>query len=272
MIQTGAERDGDEWRIDGHKWWVTQGGDADVLLVFAKSDAGAQPYKGISCFIVPADADGVTVERDIAHMSDHVAGEPVHSEVTFDNVRIPDENVLGKVHDGFGFFQQGVEHSRVWLGVHKIGMADRALDIAKAYADEREAFGERLADKQAFRYDVAEAETDLYTLRLMARDVTRKITDGQDCRTEVAMFKYYCANTAQNIIDEAVQLCGANGIGEDLPLSNFYTNVRAYRIYDGPDAVHKKVIAREAFDDEQIDESEVEQISRFGHPNTWPSE
>lgn len=270
MIGTTAEREGDGWVLDGHKWWVTQGGDADVVLVFARTDPSAPVHRGISCLIVPTDAEGVEVTRDIAHMSDHVVGEPVHSEIVFDGVRVPEGNVLGEVDDGFAFFQRVLDHSRTWLGLHKIGMAERALDVAKAYADERTAFGERLAEKQALRFEVAEAETDLHSMRLLGRDVARKMTAGEDCRTDVAMFKYRCANVVQDVVDRAVQMCGANGVGEDLPLSDFYTNVRAFRIYDGADAVFKTVIAREAFED--VDPSEVEPISRFGEPNTWPSE
>ena len=270
MIRTTAEKDGDEWVVDGHKWWMTQGGDADVVFLFAKTDPSAPVHEGISCLIVPMDAPGVEVTRDIAHMSDHVVGEPVHSEVVFDGVRVPEENVLGEENEGFVFFQRVLNHSRVWLGITKTGMAARALDVATAYADEREAFGETLSEKQALRFAAADAETDLHTARLMARDVAGKIADGADARTEVAMFKYRAANLLQDVVDTAVQMCGANGVGEDLPLSDFYTNIRAYRIYDGADEVHKMLVAREAFGD--VDPSEVEEISRFGEPNTHPRE
>lgn len=272
MIRTTAERDGDEWVIDGHKWWVTQGSDADVVFVFAKTDPSASLPDGITCFVVQADTPGVEVKRDIAHMSDHVAGEPVHSEIVFDSVRVPEENVLGGVDQAFRFFQQVVNHSRVWLGITKTGMAERALDVAKAYAKERNGFGGPLAEKQALRFEIANAETDLHSVRLMSRDVAKKMTEGEDHRTEVAMYKYRSANLVQDIVDTAVQECGANGIGEDLPLSDFYTNVRAYRIYDGPDAVHKLQIARRAFDDDDIDPREIDTISRFGAPNTEPRE
>jgi acyl-CoA dehydrogenase len=270
MIRTTAEREGDEWVLDGHKWWVTGGSDADVVLVFARTDPEAPIHDAISCLVVPADAPGLELHRDIAHMSDHVAGEPVHSEMTFDGVRVPKGNLLGEPNEGFAFFQRVLAHSRVWLGIEKTGTAQRALDVAKAYAAEREAFGEPLSAKQALRFEVADAETDLHAVRLMARDVARKITEGTDPRTEVAMFKYRAANAVQDVVDRAVQACGANGIGEDLPLSDAYANVRAYRIYDGADAVHREVVARDAFED--VDPGEIAGISRFGHPNTHPRE
>lgn len=265
-----ATQDGAEWVLDGHKWWVTGGSDADVVLTFARTDPDARIHDAISCLVVPVDAPGVEIHRDIAHMSDSVAGEPVHSEMTFDGVRVPGENLLGEPNEGFAFFQRVLAHSRVWLGIEKTGTAQRALDVAKAYASERAAFGEPLSAKQALRFEVAEAETDLHAIRLMARDVARKITEDADPRTEVAMFKYRASNTVQDVVDRAVQACGANGIGEDLPLSDFYRNVRAYRIYDGADAVHRTVVARAAFDD--VDPGELEPLSRFGEPNTHPGE
>ncbi|MEF8842450.1 MAG: acyl-CoA dehydrogenase family protein [Haloarculaceae archaeon] len=270
MIRTTAEREGDEWVLDGHKWWVTGGSDADVVLVFARTDPEAPIHDAISCLVVPTDAPGLELHRDIAHMSDHVAGEPVHSEMTFDGVRVPAGNLLGEPNEGFAFFQRVLAHSRVWLGIEKTGTAARALDVAKAYAAEREAFDEPLSAKQALRFEVADAETDLHVVRLMARDVARKITEGADPRTEVAMFKYRAANAVQDVVDRAVQACGANGIGGDLPLSDFYTNVRAYRIYDGADAVHREVVARDAFED--VDPGTIDDVSRFGEPNTHPRE
>lgn len=272
MIRTSAEREGDEWVLDGHKWWVTGGSDADVILVFARTDPEAPVHEAISCLVVPTDAHGVEVHRDIAHMSDGVAGEPVHSEVTFDDVRVPEADLLGAPGEGFAFFQRVLAHSRVWLGVEKTGTAARALDVARAYVSEREAFGEPLSSKQSLRFEVSDAETDLHAVRLMARDVARKITDGDDPRVEVAMFKHRAANAVQDVVDRAVQACGANGIGEDLPLSDFYTNVRAYRIYDGADAVHREMIARAALDEREIDPRELDPVSRFGEPNSRPRE
>jgi len=270
MVRTRARKEGDEWVLDGHKWWVTGGSDSDVVLTFARTDPDAGVHDAVSCLVIPVDAPGVEVHRDVAHMSDHVAGEPVHSEMTFDEVRVPEGNLLGEPNEGFAFFQRVLAHSRVWLGIEKTGTAQRALDVAKAYATEREAFGEPLSAKQALRFEVAEAETDLHAVRLMARDVARKITEGADPRTEVAMFKYRASNAVCDVVDRAVQACGANGIGGDLPLSDFYTNVRGYRIYDGADAVHKTVVARAAFDD--ADPEELEPLSRFGEPNTHPRE
>jgi acyl-CoA dehydrogenase len=143
-------------------------------------------------------------------------------------------------------------------------MARRALDIAKAYMEERQAFGEKLSQKQSLRFDVAKAESKHHVWRLFNRDVAAKIANNDEPRVETAMHKYYCANIAQEIIDTAVQALGANGVGKDIPVSNFYETVRQYRIFDGADEVHLRTVARDAF--EETDAAEIEAIPRFGDP------
>jgi acyl-CoA dehydrogenase len=143
------------------------------------------------------------------------------------------------------------------------GMADRSLDITKAYMHEREAFGEPLAEKQALRFDIAEAETRLHAARTMVRHAARQIAAGEQARTEVAMTKTFAAGVVQDVIDDCVQVCGGNGIGKDLPLADFYENVRCFRIIDGADEVHKRSIARRALDPDDVVSEEVEHITRY---------
>jgi acyl-CoA dehydrogenase len=261
MIRTTAERDGDEWVIDGHKWWTTNGSRADVYLVMARTDPDAHPYEGTSILLVPADADGLEVVRDVPH----VGGDPIgveHSEIRLDGVRVPADNLLGAENAGFAIAQQRLGPARLTHCMRFAGMADRALDIAIAYTSEREAFGGPVADKQGVRFAVAEHETELHAVRSMVRHAARAIADGREARIPVAMCKYYAANAVQDAIDTAVQVCGGNGIGKDLPLADFYENVRQFRIVDGADEVHKRSIAREAFSDP--DTEELEPITRFG--------
>jgi acyl-CoA dehydrogenase len=141
------------------------------------------------------------------------------------------------------------------------GMAERALDVAKAYMADREAFGESLSGKQAQRFAVAEAETELHAARTMVRDAAGKIAGGAEARIEVAMAKVFTARVAQETVDLAVQCCGGNGISRDLPLADFYEAVRAFRIVDGADEVHKRSIARAAF--EETDPAEIEPVVRY---------
>ena len=260
MLRTTAQKDGDEWVINGHKWWTTQGSDADILLVMARTNQDAHPYAGCSFFLVSPDTEGVEIVRDIPHVGQSVAAES-HAEIKYENVRVPEENLLGERDEGFQHAQQRLGPARLTHCMRFTGMATRALEVAKAYLSEREGFGSPLADKQALRYEIADAETRLHAVRTMVRDAADKIAAGEEARIEVAMSKTFAANTTQNAIDTALQSCGGNGIGKDLPIADFYQAVRAFRIVDGADEVHKRVIARNAFED--IDEAELEPLLRY---------
>jgi acyl-CoA dehydrogenase len=261
MISTTAERDGDEWVIDGHKWWTTNGVEADVFIVMARTDPDAHPYSGCSLFLVPADADGVEVVRDVPHMSPNLVHSS-HAEMRYDGVRVPEENLLGTENAGFMHAQQRLGPARLTHCMRFSGMADRALDVAKAYATERHAFDGPLAEKQDLRFDVAELETELHAARCVVRYAADRVADGENDRVPVSMAKVFAADVAQRAVDRAVQACGGNGIGRDLPLADFYEAVRAFRIVDGADEVHKRVIARDAF--EEVGDPTTGNLTRFG--------
>ncbi|WP_265111295.1 acyl-CoA dehydrogenase family protein [Halosolutus halophilus] len=263
MIRTTAEKDGDDWVIDGHKWWTTQGVEADVLFVLARTNEDAHPYEGCSIFIVPADADGVDIVRNVPHMGGGSRSES-HAEIVYDDVRVPEEHLLGELDRGFVHAQERLGPARLTHCMRFSGMAQRSLDIAKAYMSEREGFDSTLSDKQAMRHRIADAETRLHVARTAIRDAADRISAGEEARVPVSMCKVFTANVTQDAIDLAVQCCGANGIGKDLPLSDFYESVRQFRIVDGADEVHRRVIARHAFDD--VDEAELEPVTRFGQP------
>ncbi|WP_435194564.1 acyl-CoA dehydrogenase family protein [Natronomonas sp. EA1] len=260
MLKTTAEKDGDEWVINGHKWWTTQGTEADVLLVMAVTDPDAHPYEGASIIIVPSDADGVTIERDIPHLGQDLIHES-HAEITYDNVRVPVENTLGPEHEGFSIAQARLGPARLTHCMRFSGMATRALDIAKAYMSEREAFGSKVGDKSVMRHRVADLEIKLHATKSMVRHAAREITEGKQARVPVSMSKVYAANACQEIIDFSIQACGGAGISKDLPISDFYEAVRAFRIIDGADEVHRRVIGRKAF--EEVDTSEIEHLPQF---------
>ncbi len=263
MIRTTAEKDGDEWVIDGHKWWTTQGLEADVLLVFARTDPDAHPYEGCSVFIVPADAPGVNVVRNIPHLGAETLSTG-HAEIVFDGVRVPEEHLVGEEGAGFRHVQERLGPARLTHCMRFSGMAERALTIARTYQSERQGFGSPLSEKQAARHEMAERETELQAARSLVRTAADAIAAGQEARVEVSMSKVFTARVTQAAIDTAVQACGANGIGRDLPLADFYESVRAFRIVDGADEVHLRTIARAAYD--EVDESELEPVVRFGEP------
>jgi acyl-CoA dehydrogenase len=261
MIRTTAERDGDEWVIDGHKWWTTNGIRADVLLVFARTDQDAHPYEGCSVFIVPADADGVEIVRDIPHVGSELPGSG-HAEIKYNSVRVPEEHLLGTEGAGFAHVQERLGPARLTHCMRFSGMAMRALKIARTYLDEREGFGGRLSEKQHPRFEIARRETQVQAARALVRQAADAIAQGQQARLEVSMSKVFTANVAQEAVDTALQYCGGSGIGKDLPLADFYESVRAFRIVDGADEVHLRTIAREAFED--TDPAELDPVVRFG--------
>jgi acyl-CoA dehydrogenase len=260
MIRTTAERDGDEWVVDGHKWWTTQGKEADVFLVMARTDEDAHPYAGCSIILVPADADGVEIVEPTPHLGQSLLPES-HAEIRYDEVRVPEENLLGPENQGFAIAQKRLGPARLTHCMRFSGMADRALGVAKEYMEERSAFGESLSEKQAQRFRVAEQETRLHAARSMVRHAADQIAAGEEARIEVAMSKYYTANVVQNTVDFALQACGGAGISRHLPLADFYEAVRAFRIVDGADEVHKRSIARAAFED--VPEGELEALPRY---------
>jgi len=248
MIQTTAEKDGDEWVIDGHKWYTTQGVEADFLLVFARTDQDAHPYEGCSVFIVPKEADGVEVVRNIPHLGSELVGKG-HAEIKYNDVRVPEEHLLGTEGNGFKHVQERLGPARLTHCMRFSGMAERSLDITTAYLSERDGFGSSLADKQDPRHRIAEHYTRVAAGRSLIRQAADRIAAGDEARIEVSMAKVFAANVTQQAIDDALQFCGANGMTKDLPIADFYEEVRQFRIVDGADEVHKRTIAREAFDD-----------------------
>ncbi|QLD88030.1 acyl-CoA dehydrogenase family protein [Natronomonas salina] len=262
MLKTTAEKDGDEWVIDGHKWWTTQGSHADVILLMAVTDPDAHPYQGASIILVPTDADGVEMVRDIPHLGPDMDGHG-HAEFRFDDVRVPEENLLGSENAGFAIAQQRLGPARLTHCMRFSGMARRALTIAKAYMSERESFGTSLSDKQSLRYDIADKETELHAARTMVRHAAEEIARGEQARVPVSMSKVFTANVCQEAIDLAIQCTGGSGISRDLPLADFYEGVRAFRIVDGADEVHQRVIARDAFEGAEEHTDELENLPTF---------
>jgi acyl-CoA dehydrogenase len=260
MMQTKAEKDGDEWVIDGHKWWTTQGVEADVLIVLARTDPDAHPYEGCSLFLVPAEADGVEVVRNIPHLGGGPRGAS-HAEIKYDGVRVPEEHLLGELNEGFTHVQQRLGPARLTHCMRYSGMATRALDVATAYTSEREAFGEPLAEKGDLRGRLADVGTRLEAARSLVRTAADAIEAGSEARTEVAMAKLFTAEVTNDAIDAALQSCGGNGIGKDLPLADFYASVRQFRIVDGADEVHRRSVARELFADPATEE--LDALTRY---------
>jgi acyl-CoA dehydrogenase len=243
MIQSTARKDGDHWVIRGHKWFTTGGDGAAFFLVMARTRPDAHPYQGCTIFLVDAGTPGLRLVRRIGVMGEHTPGG--HCEVMLEDVRVPASAILGNEGEGFKIAQRRLGPARLTHCMRWTGVAQRALEIAGRRALERHAFGDRLADKEAIQWMLADSHLELELGRMIIHRTAWRIAQGDEARIESSMAKVHVAETVNRVIDRAVQICGSLGISTDLPLASFYREARAFRIYDGPSEVHRMVIARD---------------------------
>jgi acyl-CoA dehydrogenase len=250
LIATTARRDGEEWVISGHKWFTSHGSVADFLIVMCVTNPDVHPYTGCSMIIVPADTPGVDVLRDISTMEDptpHFGKFGGHSEIVYDEVRVPAGNLVGREGDGFRLAQMRLGPGRIHHCMRWLGQSRRAFDMLCERAVSRKLHGSLLADKQMAQSWIADSLAEMTAARLMTLQAAWKMDrDGAPAaRIEIAMIKYYGASVLYNVIDRAIQANGSLGFSTDLPLEHMYRAARAARIYDGPDEVHKVTVARQ---------------------------
>ncbi|HKF14143.1 MAG TPA: acyl-CoA dehydrogenase family protein [Gaiellaceae bacterium] len=243
-LRTTAVRHGDEWVIDGHKWFSSGADGAAFGIVMAVTDPEAEPHRRASQIIAPADAKGLEIVRPIAVMGHTGSGWNTHCEVWYRGVRVPVANTLGEAGDGFRIAQKRLGPGRIHHVMRWLGQMQRAFELLCSYALEREAFGSRLADKQTVQNWIADSAAEIHACRLMTLDAARKIDDGDEARVEISVIKYYAARVLHDVIDRAIQVHGARGLTDETPLAEMYANARAARIYDGPDEVHRMVVSR----------------------------
>lgn len=249
MIQTTARRVGNDWVIDGHKWFTSGADGAAFFLVMARTNPDVPAQKGCTIFIVEAGTPGMTIKRRIPLIGGEAPGG--HCEVLFEEVKVPRSAILGKEGAGFKIAQQRLGPARLTHCMRWTGVAERALDIASARIKTRDAFGSRLADKQSLQWMVADSVMELHAGKLMVRHAADLIVAGDEARTESSLTKIHVAESINRVIDRAIQMCGALGLTEELPLGQFYTEARAFRIYDGASEVHRMVVAREFLKDKK---------------------
>ncbi|MCK4176530.1 acyl-CoA dehydrogenase family protein [Aciditerrimonas ferrireducens] len=250
MIQTRAVRDGDEWVINGHKWFTSNGSVADFLIVMCVTNPDVHPYQGCSMIIVPRDTPGVEVLRDIPtmeHPVEHFGRIGGHSEVIYRDVRVPVENLVGREGEGFKLAQLRLGPGRIHHCMRWLGQSQRAFDMLCERAVSRRLHGSLLAEKQMVQQWVADSMAEMTAARLMTLYAAWKMDQegAPAARVEIAMIKYYGAAVLYNVIDRAIQAHGSLGFSTDLPLERMYRAARAARIYDGPDEVHKVTVARQ---------------------------
>ena len=243
-LRTRAVKDGDQWVIDGHKWYTTGGGDAAFLIVMARTSD--DPRRGASMFVVDRHAAGVEHVRDV-----EVMGPPIlahrEAEMRFHGVRVEADAILAGEGEGFRLAQKRLVPARLTHCMRWLGLAERSMQMCKAYLGTRTSFGKLLAQHQLMQKMLAENAAAIHAGNLMTWHCAWMLEQGlaKEARPYSSMAKTHVARTLCKVLDDAIQMHGALGYSEDMPFSVWYRHARAARIADGPDEVHEVLIARE---------------------------
>jgi acyl-CoA dehydrogenase len=248
LLSTTATLNGDEWVINGHKWFTSNGMIADFLIAMVVTEPEAGPYERASMIIVPADAAGLKKLRNIPTMAgDNERFGYGHAEILYENVRVPKENLLGKRGQGFLIAQARLGPGRIHHCMRWLGQARRAFDMLCERSLQREAFGKKLASQQTIQNWIADSAAEMQAARLMTLHAAWMIdTQGAGAaRKDISLIKFFGAKVLHDVIDRAVQIHGSLGYSADLPLEAMYRHARAARMYDGPDEVHRVSVARQ---------------------------
>jgi acyl-CoA dehydrogenase len=273
LLTTTAERDGDEWVINGHKWFSSNASISDFLLVMVKTGDNELPYKNFSMIIVPTNTPGVNILRDVPTMGepDHRTGEPGgHAEIIYEECRVPFENIIGGqdgIGQGFSLAQKRLGPGRIHHAMRWLGQSKRAFDLLCERALTRYTHGSILAEKQMIQDWIAESHAEMQAARLLTLQAAWKMDQlhaagkhYSDARVEIGVIKFWGAKVLYNVIDRAIQIHGSLGYTTDLPLEGMYRAARAARIYDGPDEVHKVTVARQILKSYRPSDPSVEHV------------
>lgn len=244
QLMTRAHLEGDEWVINGRKWFTTGAAGAEYTTVMCRTeDADTPPHSAFSMIVVPTKTPGYRIIRDtpVLGLKHGLSG---HYEVAYENVRVPAANLLGPRGAGFRIAQQRLGPGRIFHCMRWLGQAQRAFDLMCRRLHERTAFGEKLANKQLMQKHVFDSAAEIQACRLLTLDAARKIDAGDEARIEIGMIKVVGAQMVHNVADRAIQVYGAKGLTPDTPLHIIYRHAREARIYDGPDEVHITSVAK----------------------------
>ncbi len=242
MMRTTATFDGHGWTIDGHKWFTSWADRASFVTVLAKTDPTAELHRQFSAFVVPTDTPGYTLERLIPVLGTSPSS---FGEIRLEGVRVGDEHLLGERGEGFRIAQTRLQRARILDGARWVGQAERAFELMCTWAGMRYAHGSALAEKGEVQRYIAESAAQIHAARLVTLDAARAIDAGHDARTHVSLVKFVTARMLNDVLDRAIQVHGAAGVSGDLPLERMFREARGARLYDGPDEVHRMVVARQ---------------------------
>ena len=243
-LESTAELVDGEWVIHGHKWFTSGAVGAAIAIAMVVTDPSAHPYGRASMIIVPTDAPGFELVRPVSVMGHD--GGPGHCELRFQDCRVPEQNLLGPRQAGFVIAQDRLGPGRIHHCMRAIGTCERAIEMMCRRAGEREAFGSKLAEKQFVQDFIARSRIETDQARLLTLNAAWKMdTLGKrEARQEISMIKVVAANVVMDVLDRAIQVHGALGLSDDTPLAGMWRFSRMLKVADGPDEVHKMVIAR----------------------------
>ncbi|MCY4580434.1 MAG: acyl-CoA dehydrogenase family protein [Chloroflexi bacterium] len=250
-LQTSAVKDGEEYVINGNKMFISNGASGNAFAVLARTDKTANPpHRGISCFVVEKPAAGFTVAQKL----DKLGYRGIDTtELVFDNVRIPTENLIGDVEGrGFGQVMSGLEGGRINVAARAVGVATAAFDAAIKYAQQRESFGQPIAQHQAIQLKLAEMATNIEAARLLTYEAARKKDSGERVDLEAGMAKLFASEMCGEVTMEAMRIHGGYGYIKDYPLERYYRDAPLMIIGEGTNEIQKLIIARRLLQKYQI--------------------
>ncbi|WP_010530144.1 acyl-CoA dehydrogenase family protein [Lentibacillus jeotgali] len=239
-IKTTAVKDGNEWVINGEKTFITGGNEANFVMVIAITDKERHQQtgrEGVTCFIV---------DRDMGWRSEYIdtMGEWGPAALVFDNVRVPEENILGELHGGYNLGLEWIGFARWIVGARAVGAAERLLQMAIDYSKERKTFGRPIGDRQAIQWQIADSAVEIEAAKWMVLNAAFTLDQGEDNRHLASMAKLYGSNMGNRVVDRVMQIHGGMGYTRELPIERWYREARLWRIYDGTDEIQRMIIAR----------------------------
>ncbi|WP_207588672.1 acyl-CoA dehydrogenase family protein [Halomontanus rarus] len=242
-VSTTAEKDGDEWVINGTKMWITNGTVGDFFVVLCKTDPDAEGrYNGFSQIIVESDRDGFSAEKITGKLGIRASDT---AELVFDDVRVPEENLVGTRDAAFLQQMQFFDQTRTAVAAQGVGIAKGACEAALEYAQDREQFGKSISEFQAIQHKLADMHTRTEAARMLTYKSAWKVDQGEDITRLASMAKEYASRVAVDVADEAVQIHGGAGYVNDFPVERFYRDAKITQIYEGTTEIQKNIIARE---------------------------